>query len=85
MSVVCVLRGPISAATALGRDGNPLMAMREVRAFALQALADLAAQRSSIRPGVIEILRRAARNGTPAMKARSRRLLLELEHARTKT
>jgi len=56
-----------------------------VKTFALQALADLAAQQSSIRPGVIEILRQAVRNGTPAMKARSRRLLLELEHARTKT
>jgi len=56
-----------------------------VKTFALQALADLAAQHSSIRPGVIEILRQAVRNGTPAMKARGRRLLLELEHARTKT
>ena len=56
-----------------------------VKTCALQALADLAAQQSSIRPGVIEILRQAVRNGTPAMKARSRRLLLELEHARTKT
>ena len=56
-----------------------------VKTFALQALADLAARQSSIRPGVLEILRQAVRNGTPAMKARSRRLLLELEHARTKT
>ena len=56
-----------------------------VKTSALQALADLAGGHASIRPGVIEILRQAARNGTPAMKARSRKLLLDLEHARTKT
>ena len=56
-----------------------------VRTSALQALADLAAEHSSIRPEVIEILRQAARKGTPAMKARSRRLLLDLEQTRKKT
>jgi hypothetical protein len=55
-----------------------------VKTFALQALADLAAEHTSIRPEAIEVLRQAARNGTPAMKARSRKLLLKLEHARTK-
>jgi len=54
-----------------------------VKTSALQALADLAAEHSSIRPEVIEILRQSAQNGTPAMKARSRKLLLKLEHART--
>lgn len=54
-----------------------------VKTCALQALADLAAEHTSIRPEVLEILRRSARNGTPAMKARSRKLLLELEHDRT--
>src|SRR5271157_2005691 len=50
-----------------------------VRAFALQGLADLAQDDPSIRPGVIEILRRATRTGTPAMKARGRKLLVRLE------
>jgi len=50
-----------------------------VRTSALQALADLAGGHPSIRPGVIELLRQSARNGTPAMKARSRKLLLHLE------
>jgi hypothetical protein len=50
-----------------------------VKTFALQGLADLAAQDHNIRPSVTETLRQAARNGTPAMKARSRRLLLRLE------
>ena len=50
-----------------------------VKTFALQGLADLAQDDPSIRPRVIEILREAIRNGTPAMKARSRKLLLHLE------
>lgn len=49
-----------------------------VKTFALQGLADLAQDDPSIRPMVIEILREATRNGTPAMKARSRKLLLRL-------
>jgi len=50
-----------------------------VKTFALQGLADLAQDDPSIRPRVIKILREATRNGTPAMKARSRKLLLRLE------
>lgn len=50
-----------------------------VRTFALQGLADLAQDDPSIRPRVIEILREATRTGRPAMKARSRKLLLRLE------
>jgi hypothetical protein len=50
-----------------------------VKTFALQGLADLAQNDSVIRPGVIETLREATRSGTPAMKARSRKLLLRLE------
>lgn len=50
-----------------------------VKTFALQGLADFAAQDPSLRPSVMETLRQAARNGTPAMKARSRKLLLRLE------
>jgi len=51
-----------------------------VKTFALQGLADLTVDDPSIRPGVIEILRQATRSGTPAMKARSRKLLRHLEH-----
>ena len=51
-----------------------------VRTFALQGLADLAQQDASIRPNVIELLRESARSGTPAMKARSRKLLSQFEH-----
>lgn len=50
-----------------------------VKTFALQGLADLAQDDSSLRPTVIEILREARRGGTPAMKARSRNLLRRLE------
>jgi hypothetical protein len=50
-----------------------------VRTFALQGLTDLAQTDASIRPGVIETLREATRNGTPAMKARSRKLLLQFD------
>lgn len=52
-----------------------------VKTFALQGLADLALGDLSIRSRVIEILRQSARNGTPAMKARSRKLLGDLEPA----
>jgi HEAT repeat protein len=50
-----------------------------VKTFALQGLADLAQGDPSIRPTVVERLREATRNGTPAMKARSRKLLFQLE------
>jgi len=50
-----------------------------VKTFALQGLADLAQNDPSIRPRVVEILREASRSGTAAMKARSRKLLLQLE------
>jgi hypothetical protein len=50
-----------------------------VKTFALQGLADLAQDEPSIRPRVVEILREAIRNGTPAMKARSRKVLIRLE------
>jgi hypothetical protein len=50
-----------------------------VKTFALQGLADLAEQEPSLRFQVVEILRNATRSGTPAMKARSRKLLVHLE------
>jgi hypothetical protein len=55
-----------------------------VKTFALQGLADLAENELSMRPRVIEILREAARSGTAAMKARSRKLLVHLERAEMK-
>jgi len=50
-----------------------------VRTFALQGLADLAEGDAKLQAGVIELLREAERSGTPAMKARSRKLLIHLE------
>jgi hypothetical protein len=50
-----------------------------VRTSALQGLADLAQDDTSLRPKVIELLRESTRDGTAAMKARSRKLLLRLE------
>jgi hypothetical protein len=52
-----------------------------VRTFALQGLADLAENDASMRPAVMELLRESTRSGTPAMKARSRKLLLRLERS----
>jgi len=54
-----------------------------VKTFALQALFDLATRHPALRPEVIEILRESLRNGTPAMKARSRKLLPTLERLST--
>lgn len=50
-----------------------------VKTFALQGLTDLADDDPELRVKVIETLREATRKGTPAMKARSRKLLLHLE------
>ena len=49
-----------------------------VKTFALQGLWELAQQHASVRPLVLELLERAARSGTPAMRARSRKLLAHL-------
>ena len=50
-----------------------------VKTFALQGLAELTLDEPSIRSEVMEILREATRTGTPAMKARSRKLLLHFD------
>ena len=50
-----------------------------VKTCALQGMADLVRQDPGLRPQVIDVLRHASRTGTPAMKARSRKLLLQLE------
>ena len=52
-----------------------------VKTCALQALADLCEQDSSLRPEFVELLRTAARTGTPAMRARSKKLLRRLKEA----
>jgi hypothetical protein len=49
-----------------------------VRTFAMQALADLAAADPGLRPRIIAQLRRLTATGTPAMRARGRRLLARL-------
>jgi hypothetical protein len=49
-----------------------------VKTFALQGLAELAEGELGLRSQVIEILHEATRNGTPAMKARGRKLLIRL-------
>ena len=62
--------------------GNYLEARSSiVKTFALQGLTDLAQNDPEIRPGAIKILREAGKNGTPAMKARSRKLLHRLEES----
>jgi hypothetical protein len=50
-----------------------------VKTFAMQALADFARQSPELRPSVLRRLRALTSSGTPAMKARGRKLLLELE------
>ena len=55
-----------------------------VRTFALQGLTDLTAQSPAITPMVLELLQSAQRDGTPAMRARSRRLLSLLERRAAK-
>jgi hypothetical protein len=50
-----------------------------IRTFALQGLADLAQVEPELRSSVIEILQQSVRGGTRAMKARSRKLLLQLQ------
>lgn len=55
-----------------------------VKTFAMQALADLAQQDSSLEAQVIPLLRALTETGTPAMKARGRRLLENLHRRRAK-
>jgi len=50
-----------------------------VKTFAMQALADIAKQSPNYRPSVLARLRELTVVGTPAMKARGRKLLAELD------
>ncbi len=51
---------------------------RIVRTFAMQALADLAAQEVKLRGPIVRLLTRLTRSGSPAMQARGRKLLARL-------
>ena len=50
-----------------------------VRTFAMQALAELAGDCAKDREEIRELIRSLARSGTPAMRARGRKLLAHLE------
>ncbi len=49
-----------------------------VKTFAMQALADLTTQAPELRPAVLRQLKKLTVRGTPAMRARGRKLLAEL-------
>ena len=49
-----------------------------VKTFAMQALVDLTTQAPELRPAVLQLLKKLTVIGTPAMKARGRKLLVEL-------
>jgi hypothetical protein len=49
-----------------------------VKTFAMQALADLAAAHPERLPDTVELLQQLTRSGTPAMRARGRKLLAQL-------
>lgn len=49
-----------------------------VKTFAMQALADLAGRDEKLLPVTVEMLRQLTRTGTPAMRARGRKLLARI-------
>jgi hypothetical protein len=56
-------------------------ASKIVKTFAMQALADIAAEDTELRGPILERLKRLTRIGSPAMKSRGRKLLAQLEQA----
>jgi hypothetical protein len=50
-----------------------------VKTFALQALFDLSESDAALRPQIEELLQKTVHEGTPAMRARSRKLLKQIE------
>jgi len=50
-----------------------------VRTLTLQALTDVAQQDTSLLPSILDLIRQTAKTGTPAMRARSRKLLRRFE------
>jgi hypothetical protein len=67
------------AATALHRYLEDRSSI--VKTFALQALTELAQNDAAMRPKVKRLLEEALQSGTPAMKARSRKLLARARKA----
>lgn len=55
-----------------------------VKTFAMQALADLANADPALLPQTIEVLEQAMRAGTPAMRARARKLLAQIARLQSK-
>lgn len=51
---------------------------RIVKTFAMQAMADIAAQDAFLRPPIVRRLERLTREGSPAMQSRGRHLLARL-------
>jgi hypothetical protein len=56
-----------------------------VKTFAMQTLADIAADDSRLRGPIVARLRRLTRTGSPAMKSRGRKLLARLTRERGHT
>ena len=54
-------------------------ALFEIQTFALQGLADFAGKDAQLRPQVFRLIEEAGRTGSPAVKARSRHLLVKLK------
>jgi hypothetical protein len=52
---------------------------RIVKTFAMQALADLAEGDAVLRPGIVRTINRLTRTGSPAMRSRSRKLLVKFD------
>jgi HEAT repeat protein len=50
-----------------------------VKTFALQALADLSQENSTLRKQVIHLVKNSLRVGTPAMKSRARKILKQFD------
>ncbi len=55
-----------------------------VKTFAMQALADLTTQAPKLRPDVLRRISNFTAHGTPAMRARGRKLIANLLSASTK-
>jgi len=56
-----------------------------VKTFAMQALADLAEQDGSLQPDVLLLLKRLTVEGTPAMRARGKRLIAQITRRKAAT
>ncbi|MCI0697761.1 hypothetical protein L0337_37910 [candidate division KSB1 bacterium] len=50
-----------------------------VKTFSMQALADIAEPDAKLRPQILKLLERLTRTGSPAMKARGKKLLAKLK------